>query len=454
MIITGTDAPLVGHLAAIKLAESEGEVIVLVDARTGQTGGLAERMVREALGRLLPSLGNDADSLVGRLRFYNLAAQSELPVAEGHPTLGDAWIVDIAEEYESTRLHDTLAAMSLMAVRRLSHVTTNCRLIVGNQQNAERRSPELYRGPQHRNRAAEQVVEHCRSTGSNCSLFRTSLIASHGLADPPQYGVRKFLTPLHSIVSYVRARDPLYFERHALQCMGPQEARVNVLPIHQAAARLTNERHTTADGVERLVASSEDVTWKELCSRAGAVFGVRLVPVDDPNLLNPIDALFDGWLDGFRSFLLTQQVSAGRHQYSELTDSVINTPLEREDLDWVEDVCASHSAAMEAEEQAVDAFACALRPQEVLRGHARTSYIVAGSGSPVVVVNALGQGLQYWYRLMMKLVRRHKVIVWSPRGLAAHEAPLRLDDHVDDLDAILRKEGNDRYHILAWVYRR
>jgi hypothetical protein len=77
-------------------------------------------------------------------------------------------------------------------------------------------------------------------------------------------------------------------------------------------------------------------------------------------------------------------------------------------------------------------------------------YYVGGStGDAVVVLNAFGQGLEYWYRLLNNLIQRHRVIIWEPRGTTA-PPPFGLAEQVDDLDAVLQQEGIENAHLIGW----
>jgi pimeloyl-ACP methyl ester carboxylesterase len=66
------------------------------------------------------------------------------------------------------------------------------------------------------------------------------------------------------------------------------------------------------------------------------------------------------------------------------------------------------------------------------------------------MLNAFGQGLEYWYRLLDRLIERHRVIIWELRGTADPSPPLRLSDQADDLEAILRHEGIETCHLVGW----
>jgi pimeloyl-ACP methyl ester carboxylesterase len=92
-----------------------------------------------------------------------------------------------------------------------------------------------------------------------------------------------------------------------------------------------------------------------------------------------------------------------------------------------------------------------LTPRTIDRKGDQLTYFVAGSeGEYVLILNALGQGLDYWYRLIDQLMRRHRVIIWETRGLEPETVPLRLSDHVEDIDAILQQEQITACYLVGW----
>ncbi len=74
-----------------------------------------------------------------------------------------------------------------------------------------------------------------------------------------------------------------------------------------------------------------------------------------------------------------------------------------------------------------------------------TPYRAIGAGDvPFVVVNALGQGTGYWWRLAAELARTSRVLLWDQRT----DGP--LESQLADLADILAAEGAQRAHLIAW----
>lgn len=80
------------------------------------------------------------------------------------------------------------------------------------------------------------------------------------------------------------------------------------------------------------------------------------------------------------------------------------------------------------------------------------SYVEAGSGPDLVIVNAYGVSIKLWDRVVERLARTHRVILWNMRGFAPSEFDLKftLADHATDMVEILDHAGAQRMHVLAY----
>src|SRR5439155_8305465 len=112
---------------------------------------------------------------------------------------------------------------------------------------------------------------------------------------------------------------------------------------------------------------------------------------------------------------------------------------------------AAHHTAHDRARRRADALPDMLERRGVDLGGVRLGYAAAGSGSPpLVVLNALGQGLGYWYPLMDRLVRPHRILIWETRADTATGTFCTLADHVEDVAAVLRQEDVAECHLLGW----
>jgi len=95
-------------------------------------------------------------------------------------------------------------------------------------------------------------------------------------------------------------------------------------------------------------------------------------------------------------------------------------------------------------EQRRNSFTCRLgRP---------LSYITAGSGPDLVIVNAYGISSKLWDTLIDQLADDFRVIIWEMRCFTAseHDLGFTLKDHVEDLFEILRHAEAGPVHMLAY----
>jgi pimeloyl-ACP methyl ester carboxylesterase len=223
-----------------------------------------------------------------------------------------------------------------------------------------------------------------------------------GETDP----VERFLSELHDFKSEIEERIAAYFDFHALRCLNP-------------AAH--GSRHDN-DSAQR--------SFAEFCEQAGEAFGISLLAVDRGELLTPVDQLFQERIGRIAQAIASSGSTAVHGPRVEaIRQRLDNLRADRNRR------CASLFAELKP-------HAVAQRPD--------LSYLAAGEGdTPVVLINALGQGLVYWARLFDALARRQRVVIWEPRGVAS-ASDLTIEDHVTDLERILDHEGASRCRLVAW----
>jgi pimeloyl-ACP methyl ester carboxylesterase len=117
----------------------------------------------------------------------------------------------------------------------------------------------------------------------------------------------------------------------------------------------------------------------------------------------------------------------------------------------LEDVRKTQDQALATAEQHVAGLPGTLLCKTLSRNGSELRYYVGGNTGPtVILLNALGQGLQCWYRLIARLVESCRVITWEPRGTVSPTRPFGLSDQVDDLDAVVQSERLDSCHLVGW----
>jgi pimeloyl-ACP methyl ester carboxylesterase len=199
--------------------------------------------------------------------------------------------------------------------------------------------------------------------------------------------------------------------------------------------------------------TSHDYTdLSDLCERLGAAYGLGLLSVDDFASLNAIDRAFHERLAGLEECFAGQDVKLPNTQASVDDFSLEDTTFgEDEQIELFTLLRADQDEALAAHRARAAELPSRLSRKTIEAHGSELHYYVGGSrGDAVVVLNDLGQGLEYWYRLLDNLIGSHRVIIWEPRGTTAPPPPFGVAEQVDDLDAVLQQEGIENAHLIGW----
>lgn len=71
-------------------------------------------------------------------------------------------------------------------------------------------------------------------------------------------------------------------------------------------------------------------------------------------------------------------------------------------------------------------------------------HVFGDTGPTVVIVNAIGMGLEYWARLIDRLAADHRIVIWKLRTAAT------LDEQVADIAAIVDEVAQGPVHLAGW----
>jgi pimeloyl-ACP methyl ester carboxylesterase len=238
-------------------------------------------------------------------------------------------------------------------------------------------------------------------------------------------GLTAFLFELLCLKKEIEERYPEYFEYQSLRCVAPA-------------------------GAHYQGANGKNIFFGQLCEWIGLACDLNLVSVNDRDELNAIDLMF------------TARTSALGHFFSISTHPDFQNECEsaRSILSFGDEESAL--AALTAIRQNLEAnlnqrlllasdLPAEILPKTIDRNGSTLTYFSGGSGTvPIVLINALGQGLRYWYRLINDLMPQHRIVIWESRNMDSASQPLRLADQVDDMEAILSHEGIASCHLVAW----
>jgi pimeloyl-ACP methyl ester carboxylesterase len=196
-----------------------------------------------------------------------------------------------------------------------------------------------------------------------------------------------FLEALDRTIEEVRSRSPEYFEQHALR--------------------------TTLPALEPGIGD-----------RIGA----------DPSSLSAVDRLFESRVgrDGFLKVV-------GLESPEEIEDGL---------GDWIQ----RQSESRRSERSRLAGFPGEDSLRSVRGGDLQ--YHVFGDAGPtvptVVVVNAIGMGLEYWSRFVDRLAPDHRIVLWPLRTTNRDGEVADLDDQIRDIGAVIDEVSEEPVHLMGW----
>ncbi|MGN6372220.1 MAG: alpha/beta fold hydrolase [Solirubrobacteraceae bacterium] len=305
----------------------------------------------------------------------------------------------------------------------------------------------------------DAIREECTAKGMDHRCFRAPILIDtvpppedpHWCPDDPDC-LSSLLAALDQLKVEIEARLPRYFDHHALRCLAPAHAVLTLTRADRAAAAMLAAASQPSASGSDCYAVGEDVsTFASVCERIGEAYGLHLHVTSDPSRLNAVDRMFNHRLGELTSMIERLPEERTAPAARRLGDE---TPSPFDDAAQVELFAVTRRWQADSRDrrarQVSDAISL-LETRTIDRQGSTLQFLTGGAGDlPVVLLNALGQRLHPWERLIEILTRSHRVITWDPRGVADAPYPLGLADHVEDLEAILHHVGAERCHLVAW----
>lgn len=295
----------------------------------------------------------------------------------------------------------------------------------------------------------ERIIHQCESRRLRYRIFRTAFLLGDTPSANADHPVLQFLDIFFSFRKEIEERLPEYFQFRSLRCTAPAQSAFNLMPAEEAAEMMFRISRNPENGGSYDIASCEATPFAEFSAGISMAYGLSLMVARNPGELNAVDTVLNERLSGFyRSCALPRQFNPGAaYQAAEMSPPRISSQKLVAVLETIRD---TQEARRAARDQRASSVYSAMAARTITRDGSELKYLVSSSaGTPIIILNALGQGLKYWVRLLASMPD-HRFFIWEPRGTFFGPQPFTLQDQVEDLKAILRHEGVDACHLLGW----
>jgi pimeloyl-ACP methyl ester carboxylesterase/nucleoside-diphosphate-sugar epimerase len=301
----------------------------------------------------------------------------------------------------------------------------------------------------------QELASQCEGLGIRYRMFHVSSIVGEGhlRAGSGAGDIRQLLAALDDVIAEVQERLPEYFDFQSLRLLAEPDAAINLIRVDHAVNVLLQlaQQEGTLDS-EFHVGSPKHTPVKNLCRMLGKIYGTGFSIAAERQQLNAIDSL------------LEQRFAALGKTFRSTDVSAFREAAERAGVDFealaIDDssqqklftsVRQKQKADRAARNQRAASLLANIAPRSIDRNGDKLNYYVIGTkGDFILVLNALGQMLDFWHRLIDQLARHYRVVIWETRGLEAGQDSLRMSDHLDDIESILLEEQATACYLIAW----
>jgi pimeloyl-ACP methyl ester carboxylesterase len=281
------------------------------------------------------------------------------------------------------------------------------------------------------------AVERAAAAGIAAAALSVDPVVSAGSTSARDGGLAAFAHALLSVRDELAERHPRYLAAQPLRFLADHDGGLPLLDAATAAQALLHAAACSAAGAEQERAGDVRATVRldvqAIAEELGSPLAITLRATWDERELNAVDRLFVARLDG---------VGAGLRRACALPAAGLGAR-------------AAVRGALQAAVTARAARPLPWRPgspppslvetvaMDTTLG-ARSYQRAGGTGTPLVLLNAFGLGPQFWYRLIQQQALR-RVLLWTGQS-----EPVPLLAQLDDLTALLAREGIDRGHFVCW----
>ena len=301
--------------------------------------------------------------------------------------------------------------------------------------------------------AEQEIAKLCASQHVQYRMFLVSSVVGTGHPNAEYIEpLPRFLSRLSLLKAEIEERSPKYFDFQSLRCLVPDTAGVNLMPVTAAVdslLRIAGTDVTRNNAFE--IFSPQNTPVSMLCESIGIAYSLSLLPVKDRNELNAIDRVFHERAGGLEGTLVSGMLERPA-EFASTKFLPEDVPLNEEaQIALFESIRRTQDEALAMRNRRARELPGRLQRKTIERNGLEFNYYAGGTkGTPVIVLNALGQGLEYWHRLLDHLIESHRVIIWEARGRVAPPPPFGFTEQVDDLTAVVEHERIDSCHLIGW----
>lgn len=284
----------------------------------------------------------------------------------------------------------------------------------------------------------EKILDDCRARSLPVSMIETPLALSPAstLTAEHTHAVREFFDELAGFVRFVQRRLPDYYDYYSLRFVPPEGNSIEVVDADLTARWLVDNAGRLSQST--VLTSGITTSSETLYDLAGVRLGISVLRAAGTDRWDELDRALAARVSGsFRRLI---------------PSAAANT--------IVGEIALDRRRAIEVLTEAAEmskrtlASRCDFIPQPDVAGLQERhtdgdggfTYYTGGSGPVMVLLNAIGQGLTYWMRLIPLLIPHHRVLIWN----AGDTSACSITDQLEDVDRVLEQEQVDRCHILGW----
>jgi pimeloyl-ACP methyl ester carboxylesterase len=452
ILVVGHDGFVGAELAARLLAASEHQVFMLA----GETGFFSREellsVVQKSFHRNTagPDLSASLKDLTKRFTLVSWDDNGGSGEVEDLLQVEEVWLLegedtsDILEPHTAAdRLSHVLSMLPRLGARVFNYVYS------------------MYGRHQHETAVCdpatlqEDIRRQCEAHGVGYRLFETGAIVGENYIQTGSGGndIRQLLAALDNVTAEIQERLPEYFDFQSLRLLAKPGASVNLIRVEDAVeiiVCLAQQQGTL--GRHYRVVSAKNTPLKTLSRLLGKLYGASLTLAADPRQLNAIDRLLEQRFCAVDLVFVCPDPVGNQDLLRKAGVTCEPAVFDDKSLQNVLGAMRQEQINDRAERnrQAAGAYS-SLSPRSIERQGGKLDYFVAGSDGPhVLILNALGQGLEFWGRLTDQLMREYQVVLWETRGLESESEPLQVRDHLDDIECILRQENISACYVVGW----